>query len=143
MVGFVPVADEKGEVAGRVGEWDGNMGPAEDPDAAEAAGCLVEAEGGEVEEAADLVLHLEHVSEVLPRRNGTVRPQHAVLPRVPPLLYPVPVLPVRIAPNQFKRYIFQTASLPERNYRVPNIHRLFLKPLFVFSSSDPRTMKVR
>lgn len=90
VVGLEPIADEEGVVGGGRGERDGDEGAAEDADAAEAARGLVEREGREVVVRADLVLHLQHVSEVPPRRDRARRPVHAVLERVPPLLYPVP-----------------------------------------------------
>lgn len=90
VVGLEPIADEEGVVGGGRGEGDGDEGAAEDADAAEAARGLVECEGREVVIRADLVLHLQHVSEVPPRRDRARRPVHAVLERVPPLLYPVP-----------------------------------------------------
>lgn len=73
MIGFVPVSDENGVVAGGIGEGDGNAGAAEDSDGAETAGGLVEGERGEVVEASDLILHLENVGEVLPRRDWARR----------------------------------------------------------------------
>lgn len=90
MVGLVPVADEEGVVGGGGREGDGDHGAAEDADGAEAAGGLVEGEGGEVEVGADLVLHLQDVGEVAAGGDRARRPGHAVLERVPPLLYPVP-----------------------------------------------------
>ena len=58
MIGLVPVSDEDGVVAGRIGEGDRDSRAAEDSDAAETAGGLVESKRREVEEASDLVLHL-------------------------------------------------------------------------------------
>ncbi|OAY79989.1 hypothetical protein ACMD2_04951, partial [Ananas comosus] len=91
LVGLgLPVANEDGEVVGRRGEGDGDEEAAVDPEAAEAPRGLLRADRGEVEEAADLVLHLEVVSEVPAGRDGAVRPGHAVLPRVLPLLDAIP-----------------------------------------------------
>jgi len=64
VIGLVPVADEDGVITGRVVERDRNPRPAEDSEAAEAAGRLVEVERREVEEAADLIFHLEFVRGV-------------------------------------------------------------------------------
>jgi len=90
VVGPVPVADEGGVVGGRRREGDGDLRAAEDADAAEAAGGLVEGERGEVVVGADLVLGLHDVGEVGARRDRARRAGHAVLERVPPLLEPAP-----------------------------------------------------
>lgn len=90
MVGLVPVSNEDRVVLGGVGERDRDFGPAEDPDAAESASCLVEGEGREVEEAPDLVLHLHDVGEVLARRYRACRAVDPILVRVPPLLNAAP-----------------------------------------------------
>ena len=96
VVGPVPVADEGGVVGGRRREGDGDLRAAEDADAAEAAGGLVEGERGEVVVGADLVLGLHDVGEVGARRDGARRAGHAVLERVPPLLEPAPATRTRI-----------------------------------------------
>ncbi|BAS90483.1 Os04g0561950 [Oryza sativa Japonica Group] len=88
VAGLVPVADQHGVLAGRRIEGDGDQRAAADADGAKAAGGLVEGERREVEEAADLVLGLHLVGEVLARRDRAVRAGHAVLPRVLPVLKP-------------------------------------------------------
>jgi hypothetical protein len=101
MVGLVPVADEGGVVGGGGREGDGDPGAAEDPDAAKAAGGLVEGEGGEVEVGAYLVLGLQVVGEVGAGRDRARRPGNPVLERVPTLLYPVPALRTNIVVVSF------------------------------------------
>ena len=78
MIGLVPVSDEDGVVAGRIGEGDRDFRAAEDSDAAETAGGLVESKRREVEEASDLVLHLEDIGEVLPRRDWACCSVHTI-----------------------------------------------------------------
>ena len=78
MIGLVPVSDEDGVVAGRIGEGDRDSRAAEDSDAAETAGGLVESKRREVEEASDLVLHLEDVGEVLPWRDWACCSVHTI-----------------------------------------------------------------
>jgi hypothetical protein len=90
VVALVPVADEHGVVRGGRRERDGDPGAGEHADAAEPAGRLVEGERGEVVVGADLVLGLQDVGEVGPRRDRARRPSHAVLERVPPLLETAP-----------------------------------------------------
>ena len=90
VVGAVPVADEHGVLAGRRGERDGDLRAALDADGAEATGGLVERQRREVEEAADLVLGLHMVREVLARRDRAVGAGQAILPRVLALLQTVP-----------------------------------------------------
>jgi hypothetical protein len=91
VAGAVPVADEHGVLVGRQGERDGDERAAADTDRAEPAGGLVERQRREVEEAADLVLGLHAVREVLAWGDRAVRAGHAVLPRVLALLQTVPV----------------------------------------------------
>ena len=69
MIGLVPVADEDSVVAVGIGEGDRDPGAAEDSDAAETAGGLVEGQRGEIVKAADLILYLQNVREVLPWRD--------------------------------------------------------------------------
>lgn len=90
MICFVPISDEDGDVAGGIGEGDRDSRAAEDPDAAETAGGLMEIKRREVEEASDLVLHLENVGEVPPRRDWACRSVHTIFVRVPPLLNATP-----------------------------------------------------
>jgi hypothetical protein len=90
VAGGVPVADEHGELVVRRGERDGDQRAAVDADRAEAAGGFVESQRREVEEAADLVLSLHAVSEVLARRDGAVGAGQAILPRILALLQTVP-----------------------------------------------------
>ena len=78
MIGLVPVSDEDGVVAGRIGEGDRDSRAAEDSDAAETAGRLVESKRREVKEASDLVLHLEDVGEVLPLRDWACCSVHTI-----------------------------------------------------------------
>lgn len=72
MVRPVPVTDEDGVVTGRIRKWDGDEGPTEDSESAEATGRLVEVERGEVEVAANLVLYLQNIGEVLAWWNWAV-----------------------------------------------------------------------
>jgi hypothetical protein len=90
VVLVVPVADEDGDVAVGAGEGHGDDVAVVDDDAAEAAGGALQAGGGEVEEAADLVLDLELVRPVPAGRDGAVGAEHPVLPAVLPVLDPVP-----------------------------------------------------
>jgi hypothetical protein len=86
----VPVADEDREVVGRRVEGDRDQVTAVDADEPVGARRPLHAGAGVIEEAADLVLGLPVVREVgvgLDRAHGA---QHAVLPRVLPLLDPVP-----------------------------------------------------
>lgn len=92
VFGLVPVSDQDGEVSSWLRERNRDQWPAKDPDAAEAAGCLVERQGWKVEEAANLIFHLENVSEVLPRRDRASGSIHSILVRVLPHLDPVPVI---------------------------------------------------
>ncbi|KAL6992802.1 hypothetical protein U1Q18_010918, partial [Sarracenia purpurea var. burkii] len=71
---------QNGVVAGGRREWYRNQWPAPDPNAAETSGGLVESKRREVKEAADLVLGLEDVSEILPGWDGAVGSVHSVLP---------------------------------------------------------------
>ena len=90
MVLDVPIADEEGDVTIGLGEGHRDYVAAVDDDAAVTAGGALEAERGEVEEAADLVLHLEVVSPVPARRDWAVGAQDPVIPTVLPHLYPIP-----------------------------------------------------
>ena len=90
MVRLVPVADEDGVVAGGIGKGDRNARAAEDSDAAETASGLVEGEGREIVKAADLILDLENVREVLPGRDWARCSINTVFVRVPSLLDSVP-----------------------------------------------------
>jgi hypothetical protein len=88
----VPPADEHVELAAvGAGERHGDDGAVVDADGAVAAGGGLEAQRRAVEEAAHLVLGLEHVGPVRPRRDRAVGARHAVVPRVPAHLQPVPV----------------------------------------------------
>lgn len=92
VLGLVPVANEDGEVSSWLRERHGNQRSAEDPDATEATGRLVESRGWEVEEASDLILHLEVVREVLARWDRAGGSVHPVLVGVLPHLDPIPVI---------------------------------------------------
>ena len=86
----VPVADQDREVVGRPVEGDRDQVTAVDADEPVGARRPLHAGAGVVDEAADLVLGLPVVREVgvgLDRAHGA---RHAVLPRVLPLLDPVP-----------------------------------------------------
>jgi hypothetical protein len=67
---------------------------------AEAAGGFVQCQRREVEEAADLVLGLHVVSEVLARRDWAIGAGHTILPRVLAVLQTVPAKLVKIVANQ-------------------------------------------
>lgn len=99
VIGLVPVSNEDRVIAGRGREGDRNQRPAEDPDATEPAGGLVEGEGGEVIVASDLVLDLKDVGEVLARRDGACGSVDSILIGVPPLLDSIPAHPCCSAPN--------------------------------------------
>lgn len=78
MIGFIPVADQNREIAVGIGKRDRNSGPAENSDPAKSAGSFVESERWEIVEAADLILHLQSVGEVLARRNWTRGSVHSI-----------------------------------------------------------------
>lgn len=79
MVGFVPISNEDSEVIGRGAERDRDQRPAEDLNATEGARGLVEAHRREVEEAPDLILHLEDVREVVSRWDRACCPVDTIL----------------------------------------------------------------
>ena len=90
VVHGVPITDEQRVLVGRRGEGDGDPRAAVDADGAEAAGRLVEGERREVEEAADLVLGLHMVGEVLTGWDRAIGARHAILPRILALLQTIP-----------------------------------------------------
>lgn len=101
MVLGIPIPDEQGEIPVGRSEGDGDHVAVIDGDAAVPAGRPLEAEGREVEEASDLVLHLILVGPVPTRRDGAIGPQNPVLPTILPLLDPIPVMN-QIKSNQIK-----------------------------------------
>lgn len=64
IVPDVPIANEKGDVPIRLPEGHGDDIPVIDRDSAEPTGRSLEVQRGEVEEAPNLVLHLELVCPV-------------------------------------------------------------------------------
>lgn len=90
MVFGVPVAGQNSEFSGRRRERDRNYRAAQDFETTEGTSGLVEGQGGEVKVAADLIFHLENISEILSWRDGTVCAINSILPRVPSLLNPIP-----------------------------------------------------
>lgn len=52
--------------------------------------CALEEDGGEVEEAPDLVLDLELISPIPPSWDRTVRTANSILPTIFPLLHAIP-----------------------------------------------------
>lgn len=113
MVELEPVTGQDGEITGRGVERDRDPRAAKDPDATVPARSLVERERREVVVAPDLVLELHVVGEVAPRRDRAVCAVHAVLPRAPPLLNPLPAM-YEPSDNVKKRYTF-TQSKTEIN----------------------------
>lgn len=90
MVRLEPVADEQGEITSRGWKRDGNPWPLIDVDGAIASGRPVKDRGGEEREGTDLVLGLEVIGEVGVRRDRTVGTENPILPRILPLLDPIP-----------------------------------------------------
>lgn len=90
MATVIPVTNKERDVPVGEPEGDGYDVTVVDGDAAVAPGGAVQRRGGEVEEAADLVLDLERVGPVPPGGDGAVGAQHAVLPRGLALLHAVP-----------------------------------------------------
>jgi hypothetical protein len=86
----IPVTDKESDVPVGEPEGDGYDVAVVDGDGAVSPGGAVQRRGGEVEEAADLVLDLERVGPVPPRGDGAVGAEHAVLPRGLALLHAVP-----------------------------------------------------
>jgi len=80
MIGGVPVTDEHRVLVGRRGERDGNHCSAVDADSAEATSGLTEGQRWEVVEAADLVLGLHAIREVLAGRDCAVGARNTILP---------------------------------------------------------------
>lgn len=90
VVLLVPVTGKYSKISSRWVERDRNDGAATNFDAAISSSGLVEVEGGEVKEAAYLVLHLKYVREVLTWWDRAVCAIYSILPRVSSLLYSVP-----------------------------------------------------
>ncbi|KAG6527554.1 hypothetical protein ZIOFF_009665 [Zingiber officinale] len=76
----VPVAEEDGVVVSRGLEGNRDEEAAVNPQPAEAAGRLVHPQRREVEEAANLVLHLEMVCKVGPWQDRAVGSRHFIKP---------------------------------------------------------------
>lgn len=90
VVFVMPIPNENADVPIWLIKWYGNHRPVVDGDAPVPPSSSLEAQWGEVEEATDLVLHLEPISVVPARRDGTVGAQDSILPRSSSLLYPYP-----------------------------------------------------
>lgn len=91
MVLFEPITGEYGEISCGWRERNRNPRTAINFDATKAPCSLVEGKGGEVKEATNLIFKLKNVSEVLARWDGAIGAIDSILPRVPSLLYSIPV----------------------------------------------------
>jgi len=80
MILLEPITSQDCEIAGRRREWYRNDRTACDFEASKASCSLVHAKGREIKVATNLVLHLEHISEVLPRWDGAVCTIDSILP---------------------------------------------------------------
>lgn len=85
-----PIASQNCIIPSRRGEWYRNPRSAIDLYAAKSTSSLVESKGREVIVAANLILHLQHISEVPPRGDWTVGSINSILPWIPPLLDAIP-----------------------------------------------------
>lgn len=85
-----PVSSEYGMVTSGRRERNRNSRAAIDFNAAKASGGLLESKRREIKEAANLVLCLKKVSEILAWQDWTVCAIDSVLPRPPPVLQPIP-----------------------------------------------------
>lgn len=90
VVLVVPVSDEKGDVAIRLIEGHCDHVAVIDCESSIATGGALEVDRGEVEEAADLILHLELVRPVPTGGDGAVCALHTILPRVLAMLDAIP-----------------------------------------------------
>lgn len=90
MTSLEPVSSEYSMVTSGGRERNRNSRAAIDFNATKTSGGLVECQRGEIEEAANLVLCLKKVSEILARQDWTVCAVDSVLPRLPPVLQPIP-----------------------------------------------------
>lgn len=108
MIGLVPVTDENSVVISGRRERNGDHWTARDTNTSETAGGFVKAKRWEVIEASDLILNLESVSVVLPRRDWAGRSVHSVLERVLSVLYPGPC--VGIIQNNVNQFLNNNKS---------------------------------
>jgi hypothetical protein len=88
----VPIPNEQGDVTVGLAEGDWHSGAVVDGYGAIPAGSSLQAERGEVEETADLVLELELVGPVPSRWDRAVGARNAILPRVHPHLDSIPAI---------------------------------------------------
>jgi len=80
MILLEPITSQECEISTGRREWYGNDRTACDFEATKASCSLVHAKGRKIEVATNLVFHLEHVSEVLPRWDGAVGTIDSILP---------------------------------------------------------------
>ena len=92
MVLSIPITNHEGEFSIRGSERERNTILVIDYNWTKTTRSSLEVEGREVEETTDLIFDLEAVSEVPLRRDGTVRAENTVLPRVTPHLNPIPFI---------------------------------------------------
>lgn len=90
----IPVSNEK--VVLRLGFGEGHIDDhaVVDADRSITSRRFLEVDGGEIEESANLILGLEHISPVCARQYRAVGARNPVLPRVEPLLYAVPAIDI-------------------------------------------------
>ena len=93
VAGVQPISNEKIKLCFWLGEGNINDDPIVNPNRPEPARSLLKINGGEVEESANLILSLKHISPVLAWLNWTVCSRHPILPRIQPLLYAIPASP--------------------------------------------------
>ena len=142
VVPGVPVGEEEGDVAAvGEGEGQGDDVAVVDGDGAVAAGGAVEGGGGGVEEAADLVLHLELVRPVPPRRDAAVCAAHAVLPGALALLHPVPRQQQRLV--QAVPHVHHQVPVGRHVQRRPRQLPVDANRLLLLHSAQRRTPHVR
>ena len=128
MIGLVPISNENGVITSGIWEGDRNSGPAKDPDASKTTSSLVELKRREVVKAPNLILHLEHVCEVLPRGYWACCSIYTIHKRVPPILNSIP--------------IFSTNKKENYNYNQAN-YNFFCKSLTtIFSDECGNTKKL-
>lgn len=90
VASLVPVANEQGEIPVGLRIRHRDLRPLVDIQSAEATGGPLHPGGEKVSVTSNLVLSLKLICIVRARRNGAVGPQDSILPRVLPLLDPIP-----------------------------------------------------
>ncbi|RDX85915.1 hypothetical protein CR513_32820, partial [Mucuna pruriens] len=91
MIAGVPISNKNDNVPMWGIKRNRNDGSVVDNETPKSTSSSLKMKGREVEKASNLILHLELVSPVPLRRNGTVGAKNTILPRTPPLLNPRPV----------------------------------------------------